>query len=159
ARRHARWHRVEVRARARRADDHAVLGRLRRGAVGGERVVVHVHRLGVEVHPLVGVVDVAVEQLVADVDETHAVGSMPPRSSTESAGFVSALDHIVRTLRITTWFESDTLSEKPGVSSTVRFSIVSPPPSWKSRIVLRGPWPRIVTPSFGEPVLPAITSV
>jgi hypothetical protein len=97
-------------------------------------------------------------------------GSMPPRSSTASVGFVSALDHIVRTLRITTWFESDTLSEKPGVSRIVMFSTVSPSmcenerPSgvllpWKSRTVLRGPWPRIVTPSLGEPVLPAITSV
>jgi hypothetical protein len=92
-------------------------------------------------------------------------GSMPPRSSTASSGFVSAVDHIVRTLRITTWFESDTLSENPGVSITVRFSIVSPSmcenerPSgellpWKSRIVLRGPWPVIVTPSLGRPVSP-----
>jgi hypothetical protein len=52
---------------------------------------------------------------------------MPPRSSIASLGLVSALDHIVRTLRITTWFESDTLSEKPGVSMTVMFSIVSRP--------------------------------
>ena len=43
-------------------------------------------------------------------------GSIPPRSSIASVGLVSALDHIVRTLRITTWFESDTLSAKPGVS-------------------------------------------
>ncbi len=97
-------------------------------------------------------------------------GSMPPRSSTLSSGLVSAEDHIVRTLRITTWFESDTLSEKPGVSMTVRFSIVSPSmcenerPSGallprKSRIVLRGPWPRTVTPSLGRPVSPDASSV